>query len=104
MHEDIRLRLAGQAESLRNPTVGQDDQEFDLLRPRIVVPLGNVAARAVFPRLVGHPAPPITQAHAQVFAGDGVQVVPLRHPARISNADLARFVTVMRPLLQPSGA
>ncbi len=73
-------------------------QELDLVRPEIVVPVGNVAAQAVFPRLVGRPAPPITQAHAQVFARRGVRVVLLRHPARISNADLARFVAVMRAL------
>jgi DNA polymerase len=76
-------------------------QELALLQPRIVVPLGNVAARAIFPRLVGRPAPPITQAHAQTFAGNGFVVVPMRHPARISNADLARFVAVLRPLLRP---
>jgi uracil-DNA glycosylase family 4 len=73
-------------------------QELDLLSPEIVVPLGNVAARAIFSRLVGQPAPPITQAHAQVFRGKDVVVVPMRHPARISNADLARFAAVMRSL------
>jgi uracil-DNA glycosylase family 4 len=74
-------------------------QELEIVRPRIVVPLGNVAARAIFPRLLGQPAAPITQIHAQVFGGDGLTVVPLRHTARISNADLARFVSVMRELL-----
>ena len=74
-------------------------QELDIVRPRIVVPLGNVAARTIFPRLLGQPASPITQIHAQVFDGDGVKVVPLRHTARISNADLAHFVEVMRELL-----
>jgi len=77
-------------------------QELDLVRPAIVVPVGNVAARALFPRLLGRPAPPITQIHAQVFVGQDVTVVPLRHPARISNADLARFVTVMRGLPGPA--
>ena len=70
-------------------------QELDLLQPRIVVPVGNVAARAIFPRLLDRPAPPITQAHAQVLARDGRWVVPMRHPARISNADLARFGEVL---------
>jgi DNA polymerase len=73
-------------------------QEFDLLQPEIVVPLGNVAAQAIFSREVGQPAPPITQAHAQVFRGKEALVVPMRHPARISNANLARFVSVMRSL------
>ena len=75
-------------------------QELDLLQPAIVVPIGNVAARAVFPRLVGQAAQPITQIHAQVFASS-VTVIPLRHPARISNADLARFAEVLRPQLRP---
>lgn len=80
-------------------------QELALLQPKIVVPLGNVAARALFPRLVGQPAPPITQAHAQVFSRDGVWLVPMRHPARISNADLQRFSTALRPLLgTPTGS
>jgi hypothetical protein len=30
-----------------------------------------------------------------------VTVVPMRHPARISNADLGRFVTVLHDLLHP---
>ena len=75
-------------------------QELALLQPRIVVPLGNVAARALFPQLLGRPAPLITQAHAQVFSRDGVWLVPMRHPARISNADLKRFSAVLRPLLE----
>jgi uracil-DNA glycosylase family 4 len=92
--------------SNRTPTRAEIDncqpylwQELALLQPKIVVPLGNVAARIIFPRLIGRPAPPITQAHAQTFAGDGAVVVPMRHPARISNADLARFVAVLQPLL-----
>jgi len=74
-------------------------QELALVRPQIVVPLGNIATRAVFDRLLEQPAPPITQAHARVFSGDGTIVVPMRHPARISNADLERFAGVLRPLL-----
>jgi DNA polymerase len=74
-------------------------QELAHVRPEIVVPIGNVAARALFPRLIGEPAPPITGIHATVWQGDGVCVVPLRHPARISNAAMAQFVEVMRSLL-----
>jgi uracil-DNA glycosylase family 4 len=75
-------------------------QELSLLRPRIIVLLGSVAARAVLPTLVGQPAPPIRQVHAQVWMMDGRVIVPARHPARSSNADLDRLVTVLRPLLQ----
>lgn len=74
-------------------------RELELLRPRIVVPVGGVAAQAIFRRLLGRPSPPITQAHAQVFHGNGVIVVPMRHPARSSNHELDRFVAVMRSLL-----
>lgn len=77
-------------------------QELALLQPEIVVPLGNVAAGAVFPHLLGQPAPPITQANAHVFRKDGPVLVPMRHPARISNADLERFTGVLRPLLRAS--
>ena len=75
-------------------------QELERIRPEIVVPVGNVAARAIFPRLVGQPAPPISHIHARVFQGQEALVVPLRHPARISNADLAGFVTVIERLLK----
>jgi uracil-DNA glycosylase family 4 len=74
-------------------------QELAWLQPEIVVPIGNVAAQALFPRLLGRRAAPITQVHARAFAVDGVVVVPMRHPARISNADLDRFVAAMRSLL-----
>ena len=74
-------------------------QELALIQPRIVVPVGNVAARVIFPHLLDRPAPPITQAHAQVYTRDGRWVVPMRHPARISNADLARFGEVLGRLL-----
>ena len=74
-------------------------QELDLIQPRIVVPVGNVAARAIFPRLLDQPAPPITQAHARLFSRDGRWVVPMRHPARISNADLARFREALARIL-----
>lgn len=73
-------------------------QEIDLLQPSVIVPIGSVAARAIFPRLAGEPAPPITQIHAQVVGG-APYLLPLRHPARISNTDLARFVSALRSLL-----
>lgn len=74
-------------------------QELALLQPKIIVPLGNIAAQAILPTIVGQPPPPITQAHGQVFSRDGQVIIPMRHPARISNADLERFGSVLRPLL-----
>lgn len=94
--------------SNRTPTRGEITncepylwQELALLQARITVPVGNVAARVIFPRLLGRPAPPITQVHAQAFVKDGKVVLPMRHPARVSNADLARFAAALRRLLHP---
>ena len=74
-------------------------QEIDLIAPRIVVPVGNVAARVIFPCLLDRPALPITQFHARAFSRDGRWVVPMRHPARISNADLERIAGALSRLL-----
>jgi uracil-DNA glycosylase family 4 len=73
-------------------------EEIEAVQPDVIVPIGNVAARAIFPRLLGQPAEPITQIHAQVF-GSHPLIVPLRHTARISNADLDRFVAIMQRIL-----
>jgi uracil-DNA glycosylase family 4 len=78
-------------------------RELALLQPEMVVPMGNVAVQALFSRLVGYRAPPITQAHAQVVLGSGTAILPMRHPARISNADLERFVAVLRSLRRTPG-
>lgn len=75
-------------------------REIERINPKIVVPVGNVAAQAIFPHTLNRSAPPITTVHAQIFVHDGGCVVPMRHPARISNADLARFGEVLRELLQ----
>lgn len=75
-------------------------QEMAQVQPDVVVPIGNVAARTVFAHLLGQAAPPITHIHAEIV-GDAPYVVPMRHPARISNTDLARFVAVLHDLLAP---
>jgi len=73
-------------------------QEIEIWRPQVVVPVGNVAARAIIPRLTGQPALPIGRCQARVL-GTRPLVVPMRHPARSPNADLDRFVAVMQELL-----
>lgn len=79
-------------------------QELVLVQPKIVVPLGRVAAQVVFSTWLGQPAPPIKQAHARAFSWQGRVIVPMLHPARISNADLKQCIEVLRQLLQaPSG-
>jgi len=82
-------------------------QELDLVQPDIIVPVGGVAAQELFKHLLGKPAPPISQAHAQVFpipeqrqyfAGMAKprMLLAMRHPSRISNADMERFIGVLR--------
>jgi DNA polymerase len=87
-------------------------QELALVQPEIVVPVGGVALQAIARHLLGEPLPPITQAHAQVWEvppihaapGHGPRsIVPMRHPSRISNAGLARFVAVLREILGRPG-
>ncbi len=77
-------------------------QELALLQPRIVVPLGNVATQVICREWLGQPASPISQAHARAFHSRDRVIVPMRHPARISNADMKRFAQVLRLLLQPT--
>jgi DNA polymerase len=91
----------------RRPTRAEIDrclpylwQEIEMLRPEIIVPVGNVALQAVYPQLAGQPAPPITQVHARAFVQDGITILPMQHPARISNDGLARFVAAMRAALR----
>ena len=76
-------------------------QELALLQSRLVVPMGNVATQVLFRGLKRQPAPSISLVHAQIFAANDVRIVPMRHPARISNADVQRFAAALRPLLQP---
>lgn len=74
-------------------------QELALVQPDIVVPVGGVAAQELFMHLLGEPAPPIRRAHAQVFPTNVASpriLLPMRHPSRISNADLERFIAVLR--------
>ena len=74
-------------------------QELALVQPDIVVPVGGVAAQELFKHLLGEPAPRISQAHAQVFPTGLAKpriLLPMRHPSRISNAEMERFIAAMR--------
>ncbi|MBN1137633.1 MAG: uracil-DNA glycosylase [Anaerolineae bacterium] len=82
-------------------------EELAVVQPEIVAPIGRVAAQELFMYLLGRPAPPTSQAHAQVFpipekhryfAGMARPriLLPMRHPSRISNAELERFIAAMR--------
>ncbi len=74
-------------------------QEMEQVQPEIIVPIGNIATRAILPPLLGQAALPIGRIHAHVLFGEGIAVIPLRHPSRISNADMGRFIGVIKPLL-----
>jgi DNA polymerase len=75
------------------------------VQPEFVIPVGGLAWQAIAQALLGRPVLPISSAHARVWpvgtaGGSGPRlVVPMRHPARISNAGLAQFVAVVSDLL-----
>jgi DNA polymerase len=90
----------------RTPTPSEVDNcapflahELDAIDPRIIVPVGRPALRAVGLRYLGRDPGAIRTAHAiPIVAGERV-IVPLVHPARISNAQIEGFVAVMRRVL-----
>jgi uracil-DNA glycosylase len=73
--------------------------ELDAIDPRIVVPIGRVALRAVGLRFLGHDPGPIRPLHAVVLRAGARAIVPLIHPSRISRAQVEAFAVVMRELL-----
>jgi DNA polymerase len=74
-------------------------QELDWIDPRIIVPVGRVALRAVGLRYLGRDPGAIRPLHAVRLAAGERLIVPLIHPARISRAQAAAFVAVMREVL-----
>ncbi len=61
-------------------------REIEILRPRVLVPLGRYSIKEVL-REYGHPVPPrnneIPFIFGQIFRGGGVFVLPLPHPATV---------------------
>jgi len=96
----------------RRPTVSETAaclpyllEEIAHVRPRILVPVGLLASRALLGWL-GLPAGRMRDLHARPIpvppgAGpDGLQfVLPLRHPSRASNAELDKFAHALSDLL-----
>jgi DNA polymerase len=72
--------------------------ELDMLAPRIVVPVGRVALRAVGLRYLGYDPGHIRSLHATPIEAGECLIVPLVHPSRISRAQIAEFVAMMRGL------
>lgn len=73
--------------------------ELNAIQPRIVVPVGRVALRAVGLHYLGRDPGPIRPLHAfALYAGESV-IVPLIHPSRISRAQIEAFIVAMQKLL-----
>ena len=73
--------------------------ELDQLDPRIVVPVGLIALRAVGMRYLGYAPGAIRPIHAVAIATRDRTIVPLVHPSRISRAQIESFIAAMRLLL-----
>ena len=87
----------------RNPT-GREiencqpflEEELRRVRPKVVISIGNFATRWVFQRYRGVRSEPITGIHATVFDGDPFVIVPMKHPARISNRMMGEIENTLR--------
>ena len=73
--------------------------ELDASQPRIIVPVGRIALRAVGLRYLGRDPGPIRPIHAAMLRAGELVIVPLIHPSRISRTQVEKFVEVMRGLL-----
>jgi DNA polymerase len=74
--------------------------ELDSIDPRIIVPVGRLALHAVGMRYLRRDSGAIRNAHAIPIVAGARVIVPLVHPARISNAQIEQFLMVMREVLQ----
>jgi uracil-DNA glycosylase family 4 len=97
----------------RRPTRAEVDACFPYLqadlervRPRILVPVGLLATRALLGRLLGRPAGRMCDHHARPMrVGLGTCptplefILPMHHPSRASNAELSEFAQVLVTLL-----
>lgn len=81
-------------------------EEIQRVRPRVLVPVGLVATRALSGWL-GLPAGRMRDLHArpiplaETSLGGPAVLLPLRHPSRASNADLEAFAEAMEHLRDP---
>jgi DNA polymerase len=78
--------------------------ELEAIDPRIVVPIGVVALRAVARHYRIAIPNRIRPLHATPIDCGGRVIVPLIHPSRISHAQIGEFIAAMRRVLEPSTA
>jgi len=83
--------------------------ELERVRPRVLVPVGLLAAQTLL-RWLGMPAGPMRDLHARpIWIEPGVHpgplevVLPLRHPSRASNGELESFAQALATLLDAPG-
>jgi uracil-DNA glycosylase len=91
----------------RTPTLGEVahcaaflQAELEALDPRVIVPVGLVALRAVGLRYLGYAPAAIRPLHATTLWAGARAIVPLLHPSRIARAQAAAFVEAMRGVLR----
>jgi uracil-DNA glycosylase family 4 len=70
--------------------------ELDAIDPKIIVPIGLPALRAVARRYLGEIPRAIRPLHAIAIYSAGRVIVPLIHPSRISRGQIEAFVATMR--------
>ncbi len=73
--------------------------ELDIIKPRLIVPVGRIALREVGMRYLGRDPGAIRTLHATVLRSEHVMILPLIHPARISRTDMQAFITAVQPLI-----
>ncbi|MCL6540915.1 MAG: uracil-DNA glycosylase [Roseiflexus sp.] len=75
------------------------DTELDLIKPRLLVPVGRIALQEVGKRYLEGAPGAIRMLHATVLRGREVTILPMMHPARISRVDAEAFIAAMQPLV-----
>jgi uracil-DNA glycosylase family 4 len=80
--------------------------ELQRVQPRILVPVGLLATQVLLRWLSNHPAGRMREVHARpvpvepgICPGPLEAILPLRHPSRASNAELAAFARALARLL-----
>ncbi|HIQ00697.1 MAG TPA: uracil-DNA glycosylase [Anaerolineales bacterium] len=81
--------------------------ELERVQPRILVPVGLLAAQVLLKHLLGRPAGRMRELHARPIRiepgtcpGPPEVILPLRHPSRASNEDLETFTSALSALLE----
>lgn len=77
--------------------------ELDIIKPRLIVPVGRIALREIGMHYLGRDPGAIRGLHATVLRNEYVTILPLIHPARISHADIQAFVAAVTPLVDSRG-